>query len=228
MAHLHIPDGLLPLWLWAPGLAAALALLVVSTRVLRHANPQSVAYQGSLGALALAAMAFEIPLGPIDYHLSLLGPIGVLMGPAAAFQVLFVVSGILALMGHGGLTVIGLNALVLGSGAALARPVYRRLKRGRPAAFAMALSTASAQAASGALWLFTMAVALRSGWWTTHASPDPGRFTVFAAIALPMWIAGILVEAAVAYGIARFIERVRPDLLPGEASLGPRVAERTA
>src|SRR2546422_1035342 len=150
MSHLHIPDGLLPLWLWAPGLAVALVLLVGSTRSLRHANPQNVAYQGALGALALAAMALEIPLGPIDYHLSLLGPIGVLVGPAAAFQVMFVVSAILALVGHGGLTVIGLNALVLGSGAALARPIYRRLKRGRPAGFRVAGSTPGAGGASRA------------------------------------------------------------------------------
>src|SRR5438093_1525883 len=192
MSHLHIPDGLLPLWLWAPGMAVALALLVGSTRSLRHANPQSVAYQGALGALALAAMALEIPLGPIDYHLSLLGPIGVLVGPAAAFQAMFVVSAILALVGHGGLTVIGLNALVLGSGAALARPLYRWLKPGRPAGLAMALSTAGAQAASGALWLLTMSVALRPGGWMAHSTPVAARFTAFAAIALPMWVGGIV------------------------------------
>ena len=49
--------------------------------------------------------------------------------PAGAFQVSFVVTMILALMGQGGFTVIGLNTLVLGGGAALARPLYLALAR---------------------------------------------------------------------------------------------------
>ena len=120
MSHLHIPDGVLPPGVWGAGLAAALLLLVWTSRLGRDASRQGIAYQGAIGALVLAAMALEVPLGPFEYHLTLLGPVGVLLGPAAAFQVMFVSSAILALVGHGGLTVVGLNALVLGAGAALA------------------------------------------------------------------------------------------------------------
>ena len=202
---------MLPVAVWGPGLLVALLLLVASARALRGATRQRVAYQGALGALVLAAMAVEVPLGPLEYHLTLLGPVGVLLGPAATFQVAFVASAILALVGHGGLTVVGLNALVLGAGGALARPVYLLLARRFSAAGAMAGGTAVAQAVSGALWLVVVGLGLRSG------AADTARVGLFAGVAFPMWMVGILIEAVVAFGVARFLARVRPDLLPGGA-----------
>jgi len=209
MTHLHIPDGVLPVLVWAPGLAVALLLLLLSARAARGATRQHVAYQGALGALVLAVMAVEVPLGPLEYHLTLMGPVGVLLGPAGAFQVAFVASAILALVGHGGLTVVGLNAVVLGAGSALARPVYVLLveRLGPPAA--MACGTALAQAVSGVLWLAVVAVGMHASTAGAH------RLGLFAAFAFPLWLVGIVIESLVAFGIAGFIARVRPDLLPG-------------
>lgn len=209
MSHLHIPDGVLPVAFWAPGLALALLLLVVGAWALRGRTPQQLAYQGALGALVLAVMAVEVPLGPLEYHLTLVGPVGVLLGPAATFQVVFVAGAILALVGHGGLTVIGLNALVLGAGGALARPVYALLARKVSPPAAMTTATVVTQAVSGALWLAVMVGALRA------MGTGADRMRLAAGVAFPLWLVGILVESVVAYGIARFIVRVRPDLLPG-------------
>jgi len=217
MSHLHIPDGVLPPLLWIPGLLLALLLLGLSALAARGASRQQVAYQGALGALMLAVMAVEVPLGPLEYHLSLLGPVGVLLGPAATFQVVFVANAILALVGHGGLTVVGLNALVLGAGGALARPVYGLIARRAGAPGAMVGATIVAQAVSGALWLLVVGVGLRAG------AAGTARLGLFAGIAFPMWIVGIGIESVVAFGVARFLARVRPDLLPG----GGPMAEET-
>ena len=173
MSHLHIPDGVLPVAFWAPGLAIALALLVAGAWTLRDRSPQRLAYQGALGALVLAAMAVELPLGPLEYHLTLVGPVGVLLGPAAIFQVVFIANAILALVGHGGLTVVGLNALVLGAGGALAGPVYGLLARRFAPPAAMAAATAVTQTVSGALWLAVMLAALRVVG-TGPGRPHPG------------------------------------------------------
>ena len=219
--HLHIPDGVLPMRLWLPGLGLALALLGLAARAASARGRRAVATQGALGALVLAAMAFEIPLGPLEYHLTLVGPLGVLLGPAPSFVVLFTVNALLALLGHGGLTVIGLNALVLGAGAALARPVYRALagRIGPPAA--CALATAAAQSVSGALWAAVLLYSLRA----PANGPPPAQVGIVAGLAFPMWLVGIAAESAVAYGIARFLARVRPDLLPAPAGEGaPGVA----
>ena len=215
MTHLHIPDGVLPLALWGPGLLLALVVLAWSARAGRGGSRQRIAYQGALGALVLAVMAVEVPLGPLEYHLTLVGPVGVLLGPAGTFQVVFVASAILALLGHGGLTVVGLNALVLGAGGALARPVYRLLARRWSAAASMAGGTAATQVVSGALWLAVVGLGVRSG------PTGTARLGLFAGLAFPLWLAGIVVESLVAAGIARFLARVRPDLLPpagGEGS----------
>src|SRR5690348_4714845 len=102
--HLHVPDGVLPPLLWGPALGLAVFLLVAAARARAGPSRQQVAYQGAIGALALAAMAVEIPLGPLEYHLTLVGPMGVLLGAGGSFQVIVVVNLILALLGHGGLT----------------------------------------------------------------------------------------------------------------------------
>jgi cobalt/nickel transport system permease protein len=209
MSHLHIPDGILPLWLWAGGLALALVTLVISVIATRGASRQSIAFRGALGGLVLVAMAVELPLGPIEYHLSLVGPVGALVGPAASFQLVFVVSAILAFAGHGGFTVVGLNALVLGSGAALAGPLFRVLVRRLRPAVALAATTAISQGLSGLLWMLVVGVALRGD----GTMPAPAHLAALSAFALPVWAGGLLVESAVAYGLGGFLARVRPDLL---------------
>jgi cobalt/nickel transport system permease protein len=209
MSHLHIPDGVLPWWVWAPGLGLALMLLVLGARSARDESQLNVAFRGALGGLVLAAMAIELPLGPVEYHLVLVGPVGVLLGATGAFQVMFVVSAILAFAGHGGFTVVGLNALVLGAGAAIARPLYQTLASKLAPGPALALTSAAAQALSGLAWLAVVALALRFG-----MAASPARVGLIGALTLPLWLLGLAVEAAVGYGLARFLARVRPDLLP--------------
>ncbi len=115
---------------------------------------------------------------------------------------------ILALLGHGGFTVVGLNALVLGAGAVLARPIHVVAVRRFPAPVAMTLATVVAQTVTGALWLAVMVGSLHV------LGTQEGRVRLAAGVAFPLWLIGILIESVVAYGVARFIGRVRPDLLP--------------
>lgn len=223
MSHLHIPDGLLPAALWAPGLALATLLLLLSARA-GAGRPHRLGVQSALGALMLAAMSVEIPLGPFEYHLSLIGPVGVLLGAASGYQVVFVTVTILAFMGHGGFTVVGLNALVMGAGTALARPLYRLIAARRAPAGALASATAAAQAVSGLLWLAVVAVALRVRPEAPLEAGHAGRAVLFGAVALPLWGLGIVVETLVAFGTGRFLARVRPDLLPEPVGTGRRPA----
>lgn len=229
MSHLHIPDGVLPLHLWLPGILLAVILLLVAVGLSRTQARSRVAYQGAIGALMLAAMAIELPLGPIDYHLSLVGPVGALLGAAAGFQVVFVVSAMLALIGHGGLTVVGLNALVLGAGVAVARPLATLFARRFGTPVALTVATALAQALSGGLWLAIIALEMRDAPRGAMLGAGGGRVVLLAGLALPLWLIGILLESLVAYGLGRFVARVRPDLLPGAvAPAGARVAGEPA
>jgi ABC-type Co2+ transport system permease subunit len=223
MSHLHIPDGVLPPWLWVGGLVLALACLWRSTR---GVSPRRVAYQGALGGLILAAMAVPLGvLGVLEYHLTLTGPLGVLLGASGAFQVGFTVNAILACMGHGGLTVVGLNALVTGAGAAVAAVAYRGLGPRLRAEWAMAWSTAAGQGAAGVLWFVVVALGVHalpgSVTWSEFHVHGPGLARL-ALVAGPLWLVGVVVETAVAWGIGRFLGRVHPGLLPHGA--GPDAA----
>jgi len=214
MSHLHIPDGVLPAWLWGPAWLVTVLILIGVWRTQRDRTPQRVAYEGALGALMLAAMAMEVPFGPLEYHLTLAGPIGILLGPAGAFQAAFIASAVLAFIGHGGLTLIGLNALLVGTAASLSALAYHALERGRPGAAALAGATAIGHTGSSIAWLLLMLVSahvraadlgLESG----------GRLGLMSGVAVPMVLFAVLAESAVAFGLGRFILRVRPDLLPG-------------
>ena len=228
MSHLHVPDGVLPLVLWAPGLAAALLLLIPSVRRTGTNGRSSPGFRAALGGLMLAVMSIPIPLFAMEYCLTLGGPVGVLLGPAAAFQTVFVVSLILALLGQGGLTVVGLNALVLGAGAAVARPSFLALRRRMSAPAALAAATALSQLVSGLLWFGVLALAVRidPGFVADQHAP---RLTMLAGVTIAMWALAIAIESAVAFGVGRFLGRVRPDLLPEPAAApAPLPAGRVA
>jgi cobalt/nickel transport system permease protein len=219
VSHLHIPDGMLPPVVWASGLALMLLVLFASALRTRGLGPQRIAYQSALGGIMLAVMAIPVPVVGFDYCMTLAGPVGVLLGAAGGFQVAFVVTAILALMGQGGFTVIGLNTLVMGAGAAVARPLYIALAGRMRAGPAMAWATAGSQALSSVLWIAMLIVSVRldASLAGEHEVAEAVQFAkggLLLAILLPMLIAAVTVESLLGLGIARFLDRVRPDLLP--------------
>lgn len=219
MSHLHIPDGILPPILWVWGLILTALLLLFSTRVARRAGQRQIAFQSALGGIMLAVMAIPVPIAAFDYCMTLAGPVGVLLGAAPAFQVSFVVTLILALLGQGGFTVVGLNTLVLGVGAAMARPLYLRVVPRLGPARAMAMATAVSQLFSTVCWCALLLLSVRL---TPNGVPNHEVehtlievwHRVGAAVVIPLLLLAVALEALLGYGLAHFLDRVRPDLLP--------------
>jgi ABC-type Co2+ transport system permease subunit len=200
---------LLPLWLWIP---AWLAVPILLALVGRSVEPRRVAYQGALAAMMLAAMA--VPLGPLDFHLSLAGPVGVLLGPAAGLQVMFVVSLILAFVGHGGLTAVGLNTLILATAGTTAHLAYAALTRRMSPGAALAVATAVGQVLSGAVWFGIVTLALRTPQQPRSLTSHAPRFEVVGGLMIALWLLGLVIETVAAFGVGRFLARVHPGLLP--------------
>jgi cobalt/nickel transport system permease protein len=233
VSHLHLPDGALPWWLWVSGFLAAGLLLAIVSR--RHRNDRSdrLALVGALSALMLAAMA--LPLGPLGYHLSLAPLVGMLLGGGLGFISACVVNAILALLGHGGVTVIGLNSLITGLAAALGSRTYRILAHRLRPFWAAAIAAVVGMVGSLAAWLVVVGIA--------SATPSPRemrvtspahdiedlalpqgthgivwqRFGRLVLFSVPFWVVGTLAEAVVAGGTVRFLARVNPSLLPAHA-----------
>ncbi|MFN8589341.1 MAG: energy-coupling factor ABC transporter permease [Candidatus Eisenbacteria bacterium] len=218
MSHLHIPDGVLPPIVWIAGLVLALFGVLVSAAATRDAGPLRIAFQSALGGLMLAVMAIPVPITAFDYCMTLAGPVGVLLGAASTFQVCFVVTVILALMGQGGFTVIGLNALVLGLGAMTARPVARLFATRMPRPHAVAAATAVSQLFSSALWIGVLVLSVKLS--PVVARDEEVHHTLrwlqggtLVALLTPLLLVAVTVESLLAFGLARFLDKVRPDLL---------------
>ncbi|MEI7813878.1 MAG: energy-coupling factor ABC transporter permease [Coriobacteriia bacterium] len=112
MSHIHIPDGVLPLWLIAVGWIAAGALTALAVRrASNHDLRRRIPLVGAMAALMLVGMSSEII--PIAYHINLTVLAGILLGPWLSIITALIVNVMLALVGHGGVTVIGLNTLVI-------------------------------------------------------------------------------------------------------------------
>jgi cobalt/nickel transport system permease protein len=241
VSHLHIPDGVLPPLLWIAGLAITVIVLFFVTREAAHghgahapaahfAGPRAIALQSALGGIMLVVMAVPVPITVFDYCMTLAGPVGVLLGGAAAFQVSFVVTLILALMGQGGFTVIGLNTLVLGAGAAIARPVYLRSVGALRPAGAMAAATAVSQLFSSLLWVALLWLSVRMspsllGDQEVAHSLHWLQGGILVGVLLPLLALAVGIESLLGYGLAGFLDRVRPDLLPRRAERASIPAE---
>jgi cobalt/nickel transport system permease protein len=114
VSHIHIPDGVLPLWLIAVGWVVAGALTALAVRRAEsHDLRRRVPLVGAMAALMLVGMSSEII--PIAYHINLTVLAGILLGPWLSIITALIVNVMLALVGHGGVTVIGLNTLVITS-----------------------------------------------------------------------------------------------------------------
>ncbi len=130
VSHIHLPDGILPAWLWLGGYAATvLALALLWRGGKATAEPRQFALLGIFAALMVLAMTFEVP--PLSYHLNLTVVAGVVLGPRLSILAAFLANTLLAAMGHGGVTVVGLNTLVLSAEMLAGYAAFRLLMRNR-------------------------------------------------------------------------------------------------
>ena len=139
MSHIHIPDGIIPTGWWVAGyILTFIILYILLSRMKGEEIKNKIPLAGMVGAVMLIAMS--VPLGFIPLHFSLAVLCGILLGPGLGFLVVFVVNVILALLGHGGATVVGLNTVVIGAevlvGAYLFRIAVKKMKVGAGAALA--------------------------------------------------------------------------------------------
>jgi cobalt/nickel transport system permease protein len=185
---------------------------------------------------AAMVLGAAIEIIPIAYHVNLTVISGILLGPSLIFLATFVVNFILALFGHGGMTVIGLNTLTLSIegilGCILFRLFWKVLKRLTPATF---LATFIALLFSTLAMIGVVSLGTShykelihqegKGVFEFHLSKEKDDFHAgerekseinlkrFMAIVLPLGFIGWVLEGVITTLIARYIHRLRPDLL---------------
>ena len=122
--HIEIPDGVLPPWLWIAGFVLVAALLVIAIYFAKK-EEEKMPLAALFAALSLIVMS--IPLG-LPVHINLMVLVGIIVGPWWALIVSFIVNSLLASMGHGGVTIIGINTLLLWSQALFGFYLFRLAK----------------------------------------------------------------------------------------------------
>ena len=235
MSHIHLPDGILPIWLWVSGYIAVILIWATLLRFMKKDNlTKRLPLLGMMAAVMVLGASVEII--PIAYHVNLTVISGILLGPSLIFLATFVVNVILALFGHGGITVIGLNTLILSiegvAGYFLFRFLWRLLRR-------LTLATFLATFLALAISTFAMIGVVSLG--TSHyeelihqeeegmigfefgkekeahqkesAPEKEANLKRFISIILPLGFIGWVLEGIITVLVTRYIQRLRPDLL---------------
>jgi cobalt/nickel transport system permease protein len=219
MTHMHIPDGVLPVWLWVLGFFIMSLIMGFSLYRLRSMDMKmKIPLLGTLSAAMLVAMSLEIV--PLAYHINLTVVTGILLGPALGFVAAFIANIMLALIGHGGITVIGLNTLLLGAEAVLGHAFFSLLGSRLPLFWRAAAATVITLLCTTGLLIGIVAVsnANPAAFMESHGHEEGGHEGPistgrFAAMALGLGALGWIIEAAITGSVVRFIAKVKPDLL---------------
>lgn len=124
---MHIPDGILPAQVCAAGYAVAgLATWYSLRQINRQPDPTAAVPKASLLTAAFfVASSIYIPVPPASVHLILNGLLGVVLGYFAFPAILIGLCFQALVIGHGGITTLGVNAAMMGIPALLAYHVFQ-------------------------------------------------------------------------------------------------------
>lgn len=124
---MHIPDGYLPASVCAAGYAVTVPLTAFTLyKIKKQGDPREKIPQASLLTAAFfVASWIHIPVPPTSVHLVLSGLMGAVLG-YFAFPAILIGLFLQAIMfGHGGLSTLGVNAVVIGFPSLLAYQMFR-------------------------------------------------------------------------------------------------------
>lgn len=124
---MHIPDGILPASVCIAGYAATGGLIWYSLRrINRDQNPrQNVPKASLLTAAFFIASWIHIPVPPASVHLILNGLLGTVLGYYAFPAILIGLFFQAVMFQHGGLSTLGINAIMMGIPALMAYHLFQ-------------------------------------------------------------------------------------------------------
>ncbi|MEX2705525.1 MAG: energy-coupling factor ABC transporter permease [Candidatus Freyrarchaeum guaymaensis] len=131
MAHIHLPDGIIPLEWVVVWFALTAALLVLGVYIIgrKGTSQRQIILLALLTGLIFVIMQIPIPSPLGGTHFSFTPLAGILVGPWFGAILVFLLNVFCAAVGHGGVTVIGANTVVLFVEVSLAYALYRVLQR---------------------------------------------------------------------------------------------------
>ncbi len=212
---MHIPDGILPAQVCIGGYAVAGG---VTWYALRHIQRTSIPAENIPKAALLAAAFFvgssiNIPIPPASVHLVLNGLLGTLLGWYAWPAILIGLFLQALLLGHGGLTTLGVDAVMMGVPALIAHGIFnlrhalgQRLSEtwsvGLFAFLAGTVGLALAASIFFSLVILTIPAEL-------EATTEQAALTALLIAHVPL----AFIEGSFTLLLALFLRRVKPEML---------------
>lgn len=212
---MHIPDGLLPAQVVAGGYAVTgLTTWYCLRRINRNGDARAQIPKASLLTAAFfVASSLYIPLPPVSIHLTLNGLLGVVLGYFALPAILVGLFFQSLMIGHGGLTTLGINGAMMGGPALLAYGIFQQ-RHGLERFLPKPLSTGFCAFLGGSLGL-ALTVLIFIGLSMVNLPTGLDKTAENRAIALlalghlPL----IVLEGTFTALVVLFLQRVKPQLL---------------
>ena len=210
---MHVPDGMLPLPVTLAGYAASAALVgfcIYKTK--QRGDPRDDIPKAALLAAAFfSASLIQIPIPPASVHLVLGGLLGAVLGYFAFPAILVALFFQAVMFGHGGLTTLGVNGIILGLPALVSAFVFRLYaktphpNKTRTALFGF---TAGAGATALSVAIFTLFLFYTI---PAHldASLERSAIITLGLLHIPV----IVVEGFVTAFIVLYLQKAKPHLL---------------
>ncbi|MEL6602994.1 MAG: cobalt transporter CbiM [Cyanobacteria bacterium J06614_10] len=231
---MHIPDGIVPAQICVAGYGLTGLLTWYSLRQIhKQGNSSSQIPKASLLTAAFfVASSIYIPIPPSSVHLLLNGLLGVVLGYFAPLAILVGLFFQALIVGHGGLTTLGINAAMLGVPSLLAYHIFQLrffipqwfsrkspksdLSDSQPANSTLPSTTATGIFAflGGALGLaltafIFMGIVISTLPASFDASTERRAVITLTLMHLPL----ALLEGSFTAMLAVFLQRVKPELL---------------
>ncbi|MEW6080877.1 MAG: energy-coupling factor ABC transporter permease [Bacillota bacterium] len=126
---MHIPDGLLPVTLTGTGyvLLAGTVLGILRGTSLKGLL-RTMTRISLVSSVVFVSSMVHIPMGYTSVHFTFAPLAGILLGPVSFVAVGLAIALQWLLLGHGGLSTLGVNTFSMGSAALLAWLIMRRAK----------------------------------------------------------------------------------------------------
>ena len=197
----HLSDGAIATpWLVGGFIIAAILLAAASWKLTEEWIPRI----GVLSAVFFVASSIRAPLGvlPTSVHLILNGLVGVLLGRRAPLAIAVGLPLQYLLVGHGGLTTLGLNACIVAIPAVITGLLAPLLRRIGVPAFARGVLLGSGAVAGSVMLNFLVLLAGGKDEWELLA-----RFVLLAHVPIA------LVEGLMLGIVMQYLEKVKPELL---------------
>ncbi|PSN17297.1 cobalamin biosynthesis protein CbiM [filamentous cyanobacterium CCP5] len=215
---MHIPDGILPAQVCAAGYGVTgLVTWYALRKINQKPDPTAEIPKASLMTAAFfVASSIYIPVPPASVHLILNGLLGVILGYFAFPAILIGLFFQALVLGHGGLTTLGINAAMMGVPALLAYHLFQ-LRFWLGDRLSKNWSTGLFAFLGGSLGLGLAALVFLTLIVTTipaefDATTERNAVMTLSIAHIPL----MLVEGTFTAVLALFLQRVKPELLEGK------------